>query len=118
MNVLNFEWRAREVMASRGMFSTTKLIPLLQQRGVHLSSSQVYRLVTEKPERLNVHVLVALTDILDCTMEELIVKVDLGMVAEPANGTDGDAARNSALSVLKEKGHLPRRAKVLPLAED
>jgi hypothetical protein len=34
------------------MFSTTDLIGPLAQRGITLSSSQVYRLVTERPERL------------------------------------------------------------------
>ena len=39
MKVIGYEWRLREVMASAGIFSTTKLIPLLQDRG--------YRLVKE-----------------------------------------------------------------------
>jgi hypothetical protein len=34
-------------MASRGMFQTTDLIDPLAQRGIRLSSSQVYRLVVE-----------------------------------------------------------------------
>jgi len=38
------------------------------QRGIHLSSSQVWRLVTERPERLSLKVLMALLDILDCAM--------------------------------------------------
>ncbi|WP_187289821.1 helix-turn-helix transcriptional regulator [Curtobacterium sp. B8] len=64
---LSYEWRLREQMAAVGMFSTTKLIPLLAERGITLSASQVYRLVAERPERLNLQVLVALTDILRCT---------------------------------------------------
>lgn len=52
MNALDYEWRLREVMATRGLFSTTKLIPLLNDRGIHLSASQIYRLAAEKPERL------------------------------------------------------------------
>jgi len=114
MNVLDFEWKLREVMARRGLFSTTKLSPLLEERGIHLSSSQVYRLVTEKPERLNVQVLVALTDILDCGLNELIVRVDLGAATKPATGTDGRAEGQSAASVLREQGYRPRRARVAP----
>lgn len=52
MRVIGYEWRLREIMASKGMFSTTKLVPLLAERGIHLSTSQVYRLAAEKPERL------------------------------------------------------------------
>jgi len=36
-------------MADRGMFATTGLIEPLAQRGIRLSSSQVYRLVVERP---------------------------------------------------------------------
>ena len=62
-------------MADRGMFATTDLIEPLAERGVTLSSSQVYRLVTERPERLSLKILMALLDILDTTMEELIEPV-------------------------------------------
>ncbi|MET9290996.1 hypothetical protein [Streptomyces sp. NPDC003077] len=40
---LDYHWHLRKVMADRGMFSTTDLIPPLQERGISLSSSQVYR---------------------------------------------------------------------------
>ena len=42
---LDYRWNLRQVMASRGMFQTTDLIGPLAQRGIKLSSSQVYRLV-------------------------------------------------------------------------
>jgi DNA-binding Xre family transcriptional regulator len=70
--VLDYRWHLRKVMANRGMFSTTDLRPLLAERRINLSSSQVYRLVVEKPERLNLHTLMALLDILDCTIADLI----------------------------------------------
>ena len=115
MNAVDYEWRLREVMATRGLFSTTKLIPLLNERGVHLSGSQVYRLAAEKPERLNLQVLVALMDALDCSADDLI-----GKIAVPARrrvtGTDDSGPAESGVGVLKEKGFLPRRASVLPPA--
>jgi DNA-binding Xre family transcriptional regulator len=69
---LDYRWHLRQVMAARGMFSTTDLIDPLAERGIHLSSSQVYRLVVERPERLSMKILMALLDILDCTMDDLI----------------------------------------------
>ena len=39
------------------------------ERGISLSSSQVYRLVAERPERLSLKILMALLDILGCTMK-------------------------------------------------
>jgi hypothetical protein len=72
---LDYRWHLRHVMAGRGMFATTDLIPLLAERGIALSSSQVYRLVVERPERLSLKILMALLDILDARMEELIEPV-------------------------------------------
>ncbi|MGN9846888.1 glutamate ligase domain-containing protein [Nonomuraea sp. H19] len=68
------------VMASRGTYATTDLRPLLTERGFQLSQSQVYRLVVERPERLNLRIQLALLDILDCTIGDLI---------EPIQSTDG-----------------------------
>ena len=69
---LDFHWNLRRLMAAHEMWKTTELIPLLRERGVELSASQVYRLVTDKPERLSMKVLIALCDILDCTPADLI----------------------------------------------
>ena len=72
---LDYRWHLRKVMAERGMFATTDLIAPLAERGIRLSSSQVYRLVVERPERLSLKILMALLDILDCTMDQLIEPV-------------------------------------------
>jgi DNA-binding Xre family transcriptional regulator len=68
-------WRLRELMALQGWFQTTDLVPLLAERGIHLSREQVFRLVTKTPQRLNMDVLVALCDILTCTPSDLIEAV-------------------------------------------
>jgi DNA-binding Xre family transcriptional regulator len=68
-------WHLRERMAAAGMWKTTDLVAPLAERGVQLSREQVYRLVTGQPERLNVYVLAALCDILDCTPNDLIEPV-------------------------------------------
>lgn len=88
---LDYRWNLRQVMASRGMFATTDLAGPLAERGVRLSSSQVYRLVVERPERLSLKVLMALLDILDCAMEDLIEPVAVASRArrsKAAGGTD------------------------------
>jgi DNA-binding Xre family transcriptional regulator len=78
---LDYRWNLRQVMAARGMFATTDLIDPLAARGIRLSTSQVYRLVVERPERLSLKILMALLDILDCTMDELIEPVAAGSSA-------------------------------------
>src|SRR5258708_13301969 len=69
---LGYKWNLRQVVAGRGMFATAARIGPLAQRKIRLSSSQVYRLVAERPERLSLKVLMALLDILDCTIGDLI----------------------------------------------
>ena len=92
-------------MASRGLFQTTDLIGPLAQRGIKLSSSQVYRLVTERPERLSLKVLMALLDILGCSMEDLIEPVTAAKPARKAKTASGDEAGVGELR--------PRRARIM-----
>ena len=69
---MGIRWHLREVMATRGMFNTSDLVAPLAERGVRLSREQVYRLVTQNPQRLNVDVFAALCDILDCGPQDLM----------------------------------------------
>ena len=70
--VVAYEWKLREVMAAHRMYATTELVPLLRERGIELSVSQVHRLVTGVPERLSLPVLAALCDIFGCSPAELV----------------------------------------------
>jgi DNA-binding Xre family transcriptional regulator len=101
---LDYRWNLRQVMASRGMFQTTDLTGPLAQRGIRLSSSQVYRLVTERPERLSLKILMALLDILDCAMEDLIEPVATPRPARKAKAASGEDAGVGGLR--------PRRARI------
>ncbi|WP_139007405.1 helix-turn-helix domain-containing protein [Arthrobacter crystallopoietes] len=65
-------WNIRQLMAAKGLFHTTDMVPLLAERGIKLSREQVYRLVTSTPARLNLEVLAAFCDILGCTPNDLI----------------------------------------------
>lgn len=105
---LDYAWKLREVMATRGMFQTTQLRPRLAERGIRLSDSQVYRLVTDKPERLNLKVLMALLDILDCGMDDLIQPV-AGPAARAGSRTGGGGNAGSGVG-----GFRPRRARIVP----
>ena len=81
------------------MFATTDLIAPLAKRGIELSSSQVYRLVVERPERLSLKMLMALLDILDCTMDDLIepvATVSAATTRKKAVGADSQRRRSAA----------------------
>jgi len=101
---LDYRWNLRSVMAERGMFQTTDLIDPLARREIELSSSQVYRLVVERPERLSLKVLMALLDILDCTMDDLI---------EPVAAAAATTRRKKAVGAADSIGDLrPTRARI------
>lgn len=70
---MGYHWRLRDLMADQQMFQTTDLIPHLVERGITLSREQIFRLVTQPPQRLSMDTLVALCDILGCTPNDLIV---------------------------------------------
>lgn len=87
-----FEWKLRELMALRGMFSTSELIGPLADRGIHLSRSQVYRLVAEVPERISVSTVLALIDILGCQFTDLALPGE----PQPSQATRKAARRKAA----------------------
>lgn len=102
---VSYRWRLREMMAEHHMFATTDLAPLLQERGIELSVSQVHRLVTGTPERLSLAVLAALCDIFACEPGELISAdaVNVG-VRKTASGDAPARAQHGDL--------LPKRARI------
>jgi DNA-binding Xre family transcriptional regulator len=122
---VSYRWRPREIMAGHGMFSTTELVPLLADRDITLSASQVRRLVTGTPERLSLPVLAALCDIFEITPADLTgMRCD---VRRSVEGSDGLGSRTASawprcaaadgLAVarppswrarLTRRGHLPR----------
>jgi len=88
-------WNLRQLMADQGLFKTTELIPLLEEFGVSLSREQVYRLVTQTPERANLHFIGAVCAALNCTVSDLIevrVVEETAIVnaVEPSRGSIGN----------------------------
>jgi Cro/C1-type HTH DNA-binding domain len=88
---LGYRWHLRQMMAAHGMFAMTDLFQPLAEHGVRLSSSRVYPLVVERPERLSLKVLMALLDILNCPMDELIETVAAVPAKSPPRRTMGEA---------------------------
>ncbi|MFF3469166.1 helix-turn-helix domain-containing protein [Streptomyces sp. NPDC002619] len=105
---LDYHWHLRKVMADRGTFSTTDLLPPLKERGITLSTSQVYRLVVERPERLSLKILMALLDILDCTMDDLIEPIaTAGAAKKPKKAAAGGTTVSEGVGEPR-----PRRARI------
>ncbi|MEV0897085.1 helix-turn-helix transcriptional regulator [Actinoplanes sp. NPDC049802] len=104
---VSYRWRLREMMAARGVFTATELVPLLHERGIELSASQVHRLVAGTPERLSLPVLAALCDILEVTPADLVVTTAANVA--PRKAVAGDAPAPVDLAAVR-----PRRARVRP----
>ncbi|MGH2835869.1 MAG: helix-turn-helix domain-containing protein [Solirubrobacteraceae bacterium] len=103
---LDYRWHLRQAMAAREMFATTDLVAPLAERDIILSSSQVYRLVAERPERLSLRILMALLDILDCEMGDLIEPVEVAQAPKKTKAAGADVGVGSLR---------PKRARITAL---
>jgi DNA-binding Xre family transcriptional regulator len=104
MSGIDYEWMLRPLLAEHGVHSYAELSPLLAEHGVVLSESQVWRMFTGKPERLNLYTLMALCQILDCTPNDLIKPL-----REPARALRTQAQAGGSVGDLK-----PKRARIRP----
>jgi len=104
---MGYRWNLRRVMATKDMFQTSDLVPELAERGIDLSREQVFRLVTQPPQRLSMDTLAALCDILGCTPNDLIevetVNTEVRKTAGENHGPAPAARRTSVRS-----GSMPR----------
>ena len=105
---MGVRWHLREVMCTKGMFSTTDLIAPLAERGVELWREQVYRLVTGQPERLNVYTLAALCEVLGCSVGDLIEPVVERRAQRKAAGSTEERATKKVREGLR-----PVRARIV-----
>ena len=102
---MGIRWHLRLRMAEKGLFQTSDLVPLLAERGVHLSREQVFRLVTQTPQRLSMDALAALCDILQCTPNDLIeVEVVNAVVRKTADEANGPAPVVRRTSIRRPEG--------------
>ncbi|MFC4517773.1 MULTISPECIES: helix-turn-helix domain-containing protein [Streptomyces] len=105
---VSYTWKLREVMAAHDMFTTTALVPLLRDRGIELSASQVHRLVSGTPERLSLQVMAALCDIFACTPADLVTTTAVNAGVRKTASDDAPAP-STAVTKLR-----PRPARILP----
>lgn len=89
---VDYSWRLAELMARDGLHNSTDLAPLLRERGIDLSPSQVYRIVTQRPERVSLKLIAALCDIFGCGPEDLVT-VTAADAQRPRRAADGNVVR-------------------------
>jgi DNA-binding Xre family transcriptional regulator len=102
---MGYRWHLRRLMAGKELWQTTDLVPLLGERGITLSREQVFRLVTQPPQRLSMDTLAALCDILDCTPNDLIeIEPANAEVRKTAGEKLGPSPAVRRTSIRKPKG--------------
>jgi DNA-binding Xre family transcriptional regulator len=67
------QWRARVVMAERGIRSVSALSRKLNTLGISISESQLGRIIDGKSSHFNAAVVGALMTALDCGLSDLLV---------------------------------------------
>jgi DNA-binding Xre family transcriptional regulator len=107
--VYDITWNIRQIMAAKGLFHTTDLVPLLAERGISLSREQVYRLVTSPPTRLNLEVLAAFCDILNCTPNDLISFSRAASAHTTERAASGESTRLLPIGELRPTPAVIRR---------
>ena len=94
------------MMANRAICQTSELVAMLAERGVILSREHVYRLVTKTPQRLNMEILAALCDILDCEPNDLLQPV-VETVQVAKTGTEAAGPGIGGLRPIRAKLRRP-----------
>jgi DNA-binding Xre family transcriptional regulator len=99
---VDYQWRLAELMARQGMHNSTDLAPLLRERGIDLSPSQVYRVVTQRPERVSLKLIAALCDIFSCGPEDLVT-VTAADAGKPRRAASNVVAMTEAIKPVRAR---------------
>lgn len=113
---ITYTWHLAELMARSGMHNSTDLLPHLGERGISLSNSQVYRLVTGRPERVSLQLMAALCDIFTCGMDDLVTftAADARRRRTATSGAETAAGAAGGNVANLHTGRRPPRARVAP----
>ena len=106
---VSYRWHLAELMARHGLHNTTALAPLLAERGIDLSVSQIYRLATHTPERVSLTLLAALCDIFGCGLDDLITTEAVDAPASRRRPTGSAGSVVDLAATVR-----PRRPRVAP----
>ncbi len=92
------QWRLRELMATKGLFSAVQLQQALGEQGVKIGPSQAHELMTRAPRQPRMEVLFGLCEILECALGDLWV---LAQQATPPAADRVAAGARGRLAHLK-----------------
>lgn len=70
------KWNAPVLLMQSGIRRKDRLAEVMNELGVDISSTQIGRIVNDRPKRVSMEVLEGLCSAFDCTPSELMVLVD------------------------------------------
>ena len=98
-------WRLRVMMAERNITTATELQRLLEKSGFQITSSQLTRIIKERPERVSTELLDHLLDVLKCDIGDLL-RSDL---VEPESEMTNESVSTESKAQTKPKKLRVRR---------
>ena len=107
---VDYIWRLAETDGRSRHAQQHRSDPRLAERGITLSRPQVYRVVHQRPERVSLHLMAALCDILGCGIEDLVTVTATDVRRRKATSSTAAAAPNV---VELNKSVRPGRARVI-----
>lgn len=95
-------WRLRVMMAERNISTATELQRLLEKSGYQVTSSQLTRVIKDRPDRISTDLLDHLLEVLNCDIGDLLrndaVSGDKGA---NQNATSNEYAKNKKQRVRR-----------------
>jgi len=70
---MKVQWRLKNLMLEKGVNSATELARMLDEAGVHISTSQVARITNEMPSRISTNVFIGILKVLGCNASDILV---------------------------------------------
>lgn len=93
-------WRLRVMMAERNITTATELQRLLEKSGYKVTSSQLTRVIKDRPDRISTDLLDHLLEVLNCGIGDLL-RSDAVSVDGATN--ENTSANNAATSKPKKQ---------------
>lgn len=108
-------WRLRVMMAERNITTATELQRLLEKSGFQITSSQLTRIVKERPDRIGTELLDHLLNVLQCDIGDLLRS---DPVTQESDTREGSGSIESKVYEKPKKSRLRREAPEMQSKED
>jgi len=107
-------WRLRVMMAERNISTATELQRLLDKDGYNITSSQLTRVIKDRPDRISTDLLDHLLSVLNCDISDLL-RSDTVTTEGAVNGL---TSTKNAVTAKPKKQRVRREPETIAPGED